>query len=271
MGGVLDRGVGLGFRPELASDLLLDPSAVDFVEVVAETCFTQKSTRREAQALARVWPVVPHGVKLSLGSAEGLDESRVLRFASLARELRAPMVSEHIAFTRGGGREIGHLTHLPRTREAVRVVARNVARLRTKLPDVPLLLENVAANFDWPAHEEEMDEGAFYTEIAEATGCPLLLDVGNLYANAVNAGLDPSRVLAGYPLERVAMLHIAGGISEDGFYFDTHAHAVPDGVFALVAQIFARHLDVPVLLERDANFESFSVCLLYTSPSPRDS
>lgn len=247
------RGVGLGYRRELAHALFARPESVDFVEVVAEAC-RDPAQRREAVALAELWPVIPHGVKLSLGSAEGIDVARARDLGRLARELRAPLVSEHVSFVRAGGREIGHLTELPMTREAVRVVARNVATLRRSLPDVPLLLENVARAFVWPESAHEMGEGDFHAEIALATGCELLLDVGNLHANAVNAGLDPFAVLVSYPLERVAMLHVAGGVMEHGFYFDTHAHAVPDAVFALVEEVLEGR-DVPVLLERDAGFE----------------
>lgn len=244
--------VGLGFRPEFASDLVARPEVVDFVEVVAETCFTQRTTRREACALAELWPVVPHGVKLSLGSADGVELDRARRLGALARELRAKVISEHVSFTRAGSVDIGHLTQLPRTREAIAVVANNVARVRRVLPDVPLLLENVAWSFLWP--DDEMDEATFYQEIVAATGCELLLDLGNLYANAVNEGLDPHAVLAGYPLDRVGMVHIAGGVREHGFYFDTHAHGIPEGVLALAREVIARHA-VPVLIERDANFD----------------
>ncbi|MBS2020322.1 MAG: DUF692 domain-containing protein [Deltaproteobacteria bacterium] len=244
-------GVGLGFRRELAHALLSDPRAVDFVEVVAETC-RDRAALREAMALRELWPVVPHGVKLSLGSAEGLDLGRARELGRIAKALKAPLVSEHVSFVRAGGREIGHLTELPMTREAVSVVARNVAALRRELPDIPLLLENVARAFVWPESAHEMTEGEFHAEIAEATGCDLLLDVGNLYANAVNAGRDPSAELASFPLDRVAMLHVAGGVEEHGFYFDTHAHPIPAPVLDLVARVPG----VPVLLERDAGFDS---------------
>lgn len=243
--------LGVGFRPELAADLMAAPATVDFVEIVAESCFTQRASRREAAALAQLWPVIPHGVKLSLGSAEGIDDSRVHRLAALARELRAPLVSEHVSFTRAGGSDIGHLTQLPRTREAVAVVARNVERARRLLPDIPLLLENVAWSFLWP--DDELDEPTFYQEIARATGCELLLDVGNLYANAVNEGRDPVATLLAYPLDRVGMVHVAGGVLEHGFYFDTHAHPAPPEVIALVGEVLARRPDVPVMIERDAN------------------
>lgn len=241
--------VGLGFRAELAADLVAAPATVDFVEVVAETCYTQRTSRREACAVAEIWPVVPHGVKLSLGSAEGVDLDRARRLGALARELRAGVISEHVSFTRAGSVDIGHLTQLPRTREAIRVVARNVAQVRRVLPDVPMLLENVAWSVRWP--DDEMDEPTFYQEIVAATNCELLLDVSNLFANALNEGLDPVAVLADYPLDRIGMIHVAGGVWEDGFYFDTHAHPVPRGVLDLVARCPA----VPVLIERDANFD----------------
>jgi uncharacterized protein (UPF0276 family) len=249
----LTRALGLGHRPELASELLLAPGSVDFVEVVAEACLAEGRVRREVRALAELWPVVPHGVKLSLGSAEGIERARAERLGALARELDAPVVSEHVALTRAGGRDIGHLTPVPRTRLAVRVVARNVDQARRALPDVPFLLENVASPFTWP--EDELDEPTFYAAIAEATGCELLLDVGNLYANAVNEGLDPLAVVRAFPLERVRMMHLAGGVFEHGFYYDTHAHPVPDAVLDVLGEALSRAPDAAILLERDAGFE----------------
>ena len=248
-------GVALGWRPELAVDLLRSPESVDFLEVVADTCFAQPSAWREACAIAELKPVVPHGVKLSLGSADGIELWRARKLGALARELRAPAISEHVAFTRAGGREIGHLTPLPFTRDAVRVVARNVNAARRMLPDVPLLLENVAWTFRWP--EDEMAEPDFYAEVVAATGCDLLLDLANLYANAVNSGIEPGRALRGYPLDRVGMVHVAGGAVEDGFYLDTHAEAVPKVVFELLAELLARSGPLPVVLERDQGFPPF--------------
>jgi uncharacterized protein (UPF0276 family) len=249
------RAAGLGWRTELAADLLSQPAAADLVEVVAETCFAQPRALREAHAIAEVWPVIPHGVKLSLGSADGIETARARRLGTLARELRAPAVSEHVALTRGGSREIGHLTAVPFTRQQVRVVARNVAALRRHLPDVPLLLENIAWTLRFP--EDEMGEGAFHAEVAEATGCELLLDLANLYANALNAGLPPLGLLRSYPLHRVGMVHLAGGVHEQGFYLDTHAHAIPAQVYELLAELLRVRGPVPVIVERDARFPAF--------------
>jgi uncharacterized protein len=254
------EGVGLGWRRELAADLLANPRVVDFVEVVAESCYVNSKLRREALALSRMWPVALHGVKLSLGSAEGIDEARARQLGALARELRPPVVSEHVAFTRGRDREIGHLTPMPRTRAAVAVVARNVAQARRHLPDVPLLLENVAATLSWPpaSDGDELDEAMFYQEVVAATGCDLLLDVSNLWANAVNEGRDPVEVLEDFPLDRVAMVHLAGGAWEQGFYFDTHAAPVGEPVLALLGALLQRRGPVPVLVERDAEFGPFA-------------
>jgi uncharacterized protein len=249
-------GVALGWRPELAADVLRAPDSVDFLEVVADTCFAQPAAWREARAVAELKPVVPHGVKLSLGSAGGVDLARARRLGALARELKAPAISEHVALTRAGGREIGHLTGLPFTRDAVRLLARNVAAVRRVLPDVPLLLENVAWTFRWP--EDELPEGAFYAEVAAATGCELLLDVANLYANACNSGVSPRRLLQEHPLDRVGMLHVAGGILEDGFFVDTHAHPVPEAVFDLVRDLLAATGPRPIVLERDQGFPPFA-------------
>ena len=121
MTGIADGARGIGYRPEIAAELLGARGAVDFLEVVAESCFANHRIRREVQAFAEMWPIVPHGVKLSLGSAAGIDDDAAREMGRLARELRAPCVSEHVSFVRAGGHEIGHLTDLPRTREAVRV------------------------------------------------------------------------------------------------------------------------------------------------------
>src|SRR4029453_1420030 len=120
-----------------------------------------------AALLARGVPVVPHGVRLSLGSAEAPDPGRVANLARLAERLAAPLVSEHVAFVRGGGLEAGHLLPVPRTRDALDVLVRNVRLAQAELP-VPLALEHVAALLEWPA--PELDEAAFLAGLLERPG-----------------------------------------------------------------------------------------------------
>lgn len=248
--------MGLGWRRELAAPLLTSPHAVGFVEVIAESCFRPGPVLREVQGLAEIWPVLPHGIKLSLGSADGIDAEHAHMLGKLARTLRAPLLSEHVAFTRGRGRDIGHLTQLPMTRAAVAVVARNLAKARRLLPDIPFLLENPAWTLRWS--EDEMAEGAFFHEVTQATGCELLLDIANLYANATNSGQDPRALLRSYPLNRVAMVHIAGGAWREGFYVDTHCHPTPAPVFDLLAELVRIRGPLPVVLERDGRYPAFS-------------
>lgn len=248
-------GVGVGFRPELSAGLLRAPETVDFLEVVAESLYSRADWLREARALGEVWPIVPHGVKLSLASAEGVDLNRARKLGDLARELRATVVTEHIALTRAGGREIGHLTPVPFTREAVAVVAKNVAATRRLLPDIPFHLENIAWTMRFA--DDGMGEGEFHHEVVRATGCGLLLDVANVYANAKNSGVDPRVLLESFPLDAVRMIHVAGGVLEDGFFFDTHAHPVSDEVMELVSIALDRCGEVPIVLERDGSFPEF--------------
>ena len=143
-------------------------------------------------------PVLLHGIGLSLGSAEGLDPVRLERLAEVVEAVRPPWFSEHIAFTRAGGIEIGHLMPLPFNREAVETVARNVETLRKALPDgVPVALENIAYRFTLPG--SDLTEAEFVRAVVEEAGVHLLLDLENVHANAANHGYDPIAFLESLP------------------------------------------------------------------------
>ncbi|MEV0429124.1 DUF692 domain-containing protein [Micromonospora sp. NPDC050495] len=244
-------GVGIGWRPEIAGFVAGLPG-LRFVEVVAETVApTGALPDGLAELRGRGVTVVPHGVKLSLGGAEPVDPARVAHLAGVATALDASLVSEHIAFVRAGGVEAGHLLPLPRSREAVAAVVANVRRTQAELP-VPLALEPIAALFDWP--DDELDEADFLTEILDATGALLLLDVANVHANARNRDGDPLALLDRLPLERVAYVHVAGGAERGGFYHDTHTDPVPAEVLDLVGALCARHRPPALLLERDGRY-----------------
>ncbi|GGK71796.1 DUF692 domain-containing protein [Mangrovihabitans endophyticus] len=244
-------GVGIGWRPEIAGFVAGLPG-LRFAEVVAESVPDDGELPAGLDdLLGRGVAVVPHGVRLSLGGAEPVQPERIDHLARAAARLHAPLVSEHIAFVRAAGVEAGHLLPLPRTWEAIDAVVANVRRTRERLP-VPLALEPIAAIFDWP--DDELDEGAFLTEILERTDALLLLDVANVYANAVNRGTDPAALLDEIPLERVAYVHVAGGAEHDGVYHDTHTDAVPRAVLDLVTQLCERHRPPALMLERDGAY-----------------
>ncbi|GAA3531631.1 DUF692 domain-containing protein [Amycolatopsis ultiminotia] len=253
--GVVERlGVGIGWRPEL--DLsIARMRGVDWVEVVAENLHARHLPDSLVALRERGMPVLPHAVSLSLGGAEPLDTTRVEHLAEVARALDAPLASDHVCFVRAGGLDSGHLMPLPRTREALDVLVANV-RTAQSIVDVPFALENIAAVLQWP--DDELTEEQFLTELTERTGCLLIVDVANLYANARNIGTDPVAFLDGIPWERLAYVHVAGGVERDGVYHDTHAHPVRREVLDLLAEL-RRRTDPPgVLLERDDDYPTDS-------------
>src|SRR4030095_4299884 len=150
-------GVGLGYRAPHFTDLFLHRREVDFLEITADHFFAAPLDKGEQFKILRDhFTLIPHGLNLSLGSAEGIDESYLGKFATLVAEADPPWWSEHIAFTKAGGVEIGHLTPLPFTREAVDAIVRNVETARKAIP-VPLILENITYTVSLPG--EEMSEG----------------------------------------------------------------------------------------------------------------
>jgi uncharacterized protein (UPF0276 family) len=246
-------GVGIGWRPELALAIDRDLD-IDFVEVVAEDFDPWGAIPAPLSRLREKGvPVIPHGIKLSLGGAAPPDPARIEHLARLAERLDAPLVSEHVAYVRAGELEAGHLLPLPRTREALAVLIDNVRLAKERLP-VPLALENIATLVEWPG--AEMEEPAFLTEALQGAGALLLLDIENLFANARNFGFDAVRYLESLPLDRLAYVHIAGGVERDGIYHDTHAHPITEAVLALLEELSARVDSPAVLLERDDQFPS---------------
>jgi uncharacterized protein (UPF0276 family) len=244
-------GLGIGWRPEIA--LAIDRrSDLGFIEVMAEDIDPQAALPEPIERLReRGLAVIPHGVSLSLGGADPPDKARLERLALLASRLNSPLVSEHLAFVRAGGLETGHLLPVARSRESLDVVVANVREARAALP-VPLALENIASLFEWP--DAEMDEAEFLSEVLVRSDVLLLLDIENVYANAVNRNRDPAAFLDRIPLERIAYVHVAGGSTHCGFYHDSHTDDVPPGVLELLTQLAAL-ADLPgVMLERDGKF-----------------
>lgn len=248
--------LGIGWRPELARDIEARAArgALGFVELLAEDFDPRDALPAPVRELIRRGvAAIPHGTTLSLAGAEPLDRRRLDALARLAEKTGAPFVSEHVAFVRGGGRETGHLIPPPQTREALGILIENARAAVAALP-VPLALENVACPLDWP--DPEMSEGEFLRELLEESGALLLLDVENVYADARNRGRDPFGALAELPLDRVAYVHVAGGVERGGVYRDTHAHPVPREVLALLEEAVARASPFGAMLERDDRFPS---------------
>lgn len=242
-------GIGLSWRPELSAVLADDPSL--FVEIIAENVNPRRLAHDLAALVDEGRAVIPHGIRLSLGGGEHPDPQRLAHLAAVAERVRAPFVSEHIAFARAHGVEAGHVLPVPRSEEVLEIIVDNVAVAQRHLP-VPLALEHVAALVEWP--DPQMSEPEFIAALLERTDAMLLLDVSNLYANAHNHGFDVIDALGALPLERIAYVHVGGGTHRDGRYYDTHTDAVVPEVLGLVEELCARTDPPGLLLERDGGF-----------------
>lgn len=243
-------GLGIGWRAPLA--MMIDRREdLRFVEITAEHFPGSRVPPALDRLCAQGRTIIPHGISVSLGSAEGINVAALRQLDALARRFHSPFVSEHLAFVRAGGVEAGHLLPLPRTRAALEVVVENVKRAQAILT-VPLAIENISALFAWP--EAEMTDAAFLRELLERTGALLLLDTSNVYANAANMGLPVAEFLDGIPLERLAYVHVGGGEQRDGVYHDTHAHAVTAEALGVLAELVKRVRPPGVMLERDDHF-----------------
>lgn len=254
-GDVAALGAGLGFRPSFRADLFRQRAQVDFLEITADHYFKAPPEKRdELDLLAAHFTLIPHGLDLSLGSAEGVDQAYLDQFAALIERISPPWWSDHLAFTRAGGIAIGHFASLPYTHKAVDAVARNLETVRRTIK-VPLILENIIATVTMPGGE--MDEAAFLTEVLRRTGCGWLCDVTNLHTNAVNQRVDLDDELERWPWQHIVQMHFAGGHWHDGILIDSHACPTPPEVWRLLDEAVARSPVRGIILERDEGSPPF--------------
>jgi uncharacterized protein len=249
-------GIGLSYRPKWREAVLAHPEEIGCLEIIAEHYLEAPPAKQaELDELHAHFPLIPHGIGLSFGTDAPLDEAHLRRVVRLVERLQPAWFTEHLAFTQVHGWNIGHLAPLPFTREAVAAVCRNVRRWR-EVVGVPLLLENITTMVVLPG---ELTEAQFLTEIVERSGCGLLLDLHNLYTNAVNHGFDPLAFLESLPLERVGQVHLGGGHEEDGYRIDSHSAATPAPVWELLRHLAARTSLQAVIVEWDAKLPPFEV------------
>lgn len=257
--------LGLGWRPELAAGILSNLDGIDIVEVIADDFFdASRRQRRALRTLAAQIPVTLHGVSLGLASSVAVETKRLDKMARLCQEIAPISWSEHLAFVRGGGTEIGHLAAPPRTAATIEGALANLICAQRVVGALPHL-ENVATLIDPPG--SDYDEAAWVSEIISGSNGDLLLDLHNLYANALNFNFDPVDFIARIPPERIAAIHLAGGkwIGAHGArrLLDDHLHDVPDPVYDLLAEVGAHApRALTVILERDGDFPSID-CLLH--------
>ena len=244
-------GFGLGLRVDHYETILKDLPAVDWFEALTENYLVPGG--KPLHHLMRIrehYPMVMHGVSLSIGSAAPLDRVYLGELRALAQRVEPAWISDHLCWTGVGGKNLHDLMPLPYTDEALRHV---VARVRA-VQDIlgrRILLENVSSYVSF--RDSRMTEWDFLRTVAEEADCLILLDVNNIYVSSINHEFDPHDYLAAIPVERVQQMHLAGHENHGDYLIDTHDHPVSDPVWALYAAAVQRFGPVSTMIERDAN------------------
>ena len=242
-------GFGLGLRPEHYPAVLEDRPAVDWFEIISENYLVAGG--RPLYFLDRIrehYPMVMHGVSLSIGGCDPLDPGYLAALKRLAARVEPAWISDHLCWTGIDGRNLHDLLPLPYTEEAIAHVAGRVGQVQDCLGR-QILLENVSSYVTYT--DSRISEWEFLSAVAERADCHILLDVNNVCVSAHNHGFDPLAYLDGVPPGRVRQIHLAGHSHDGSLIVDTHDHPVPDPVWALYAEAIARLGPVSTMIERD--------------------
>ncbi len=243
-------GYGLGLRAD-HYDALLDAPRVDWLEAVAENYLVPGGKPLDwLRRMRERYPIVLHGVSLSIGSQDALDLQYLAALKKLADSVEPAWMSDHLCWTGAHGRNLHDLLPLPYTEEAIAHVSARVRQVQDFLGR-RILLENVSSYVEFEA--STMSEWEFLAAIAERADCLILLDVNNIHVSANNHGFDARDYLAGIPQRRVQQFHLAGHSFQNNLIIDTHDHPVPDPVWDLYADAVRRFGPVSTMIERDDN------------------
>jgi hypothetical protein len=250
-------GAGIGLRAAHVRDVLSMRPRTPWFEVHSENYFADGGPALAALARIRAdYPVSLHGVGLSLGSTDPLDGAHLAKLQRLITRVEPSLVSEHLCWSSVDGRHFNDLLPLPYTREALDHVCARVSRVQDVLGR-ELLVENVSSYLAFA--DATMPEWEFVAALAHRTGCRLLLDVNNVYVNAVNHGFDPDAYVAALPAAAVAEIHLAGFETTAAGLVDTHGAPVAQDVWDLYARTLARLGPRPTLIEWDTAIPAFAV------------
>ncbi|HKC23989.1 MAG TPA: DUF692 domain-containing protein [Thermoanaerobaculia bacterium] len=248
-------GHGVGLRRDHFERILDAPTDVDWFEAISENFMGVGGRARAVlDAVREKYPVVLHGVSLSIGSTDPLDLAYLDELRDLAGSVEPAWVSDHLCWTGVGGKNAHDLLPLPYTEEALRHVVDRVARVQERLKR-RIALENVSSYMAY--RFSQMPEGEFLARVAEEADCGILLDVNNVYVSSVNHGFDPHEYLAAVPPARVWQFHVAGHSHEGQLLLDTHDHEVPDPVWKLYEEAVRRFAPVSTLIEWDDRIPPF--------------
>jgi uncharacterized protein (UPF0276 family) len=249
-------GFGLGLRTPHYEAVLSEPHAIDWFEVITENYLVPGG--KPLHYLERIrdrFPLVMHGVSLSIGSTDPVDFDYLAQVRALAARIEPHWISDHLCWTGVDGRNLHDLLPLPYTEEALTSVVTRVGQIQDALGR-RILLENVSSYLAF--HESDMSEWDFLREVAQRADCSILLDINNIYVSSVNHGFDALTYLRAMPKDRVRQLHLAGHSDLGGHLIDTHDHPIAAPVWDLYAAAVTQLGAVPTMIERDDNIPALS-------------
>jgi uncharacterized protein (UPF0276 family) len=255
--GLPNLGVGIGLRTSHYARILETRPAIDWFEIISDNYLhTEGRPLDYLDAIAERYPIVMHGVSLSIGSTDELDRDYVRELKRLRDRVKAKWVSDHLCWTGVAGKNSHDLLPLPYTEEALRHVVARTREVQDLLGS-PLALENPSSYAEFA--ESTMPEWEFLARLAEAADAAILLDVNNVYVSSKNHGFDPMTYLAALPFDRVVQIHVAGHTDYGTHIIDSHIGPVIEPVWQLLSVAHERARGAAVLLEWDAEIPSLEV------------
>ena len=252
-------GYGLGLRPVYFDEIMSTRPPVDWFEIISENYMVSGGRPLSMLDEARArYPIVMHGVAMSLASTDPLDFDYLAQLKALIDRVEPAWVSDHVAWTGVHGLTLHDLLPIPYTRESLDHIVERICRVQDYLGR-PLVVENASTYVSFM--QSEMSEQEFVTEMARRADCLLLLDINNVFVSSFNHGFDPVAFIDAIPPERVVQFHMAGHTDKGTHRIDTHDQPVCEDVWALYEHARRRFPDASAMIERDDNFPPLSELL----------
>ncbi len=249
-------GYGVGLRRQHYSHVLEIRPRVDWFEVISENFMVAGGRALEVlEAVRANYPIVMHGVSMSIGSTDPPNRAYLRELRDLARRFEPAWISDHLCWTGVGGRNLHDLLPLPYTEEVIRHVVARLRQVQDAL-ERPILIENVSSYMTFA--DSTMTEWEFISAIASEADCGILLDINNIFVSAFNHRFDANEYIDAVPAERVVQYHLAGHSDHGTYLLDTHDHPVRDEVWALYERAARRFGKVSALVEWDDNIPEFA-------------
>ncbi len=252
-------GFGLGLRPDHYQTILAEKPSVDWFEILTENYLIPGGKPLDfLDKIRQDYPMVMHGVSMSLGSFDPIDLEYLTAVKQLIKRVQPKWISDHLCWTGIAQKNMHDLLPLPYTEEAIQHVSNKIMQAQEFLGQ-QILIENLSSYITY--QQSQMPEWEFLSEVAHRADCLILLDVNNVYVSAMNHEFKPMDYMNAIPAKRVRQIHLAGHSNEQGCIIDTHDHPIIDPVWDLYEKTLRRMGKVSTMIERDDHIPPLSELL----------